>query len=570
MVTMALSAMDNNIVSTAIPQVVKDLGGFSLFSWVFSGYLLTQTVTIPVYGKLADLWGRKPILIVGTIIFLAGSALSAAAWSMVSLIGFRALQGLGAGSIMATVNTLAGDMFDLEERGRVQGYLSSVWGISAVFGPTLGGSLAQYVSWRWIFLINLPLGAVALTLIVKFLRERVTRRRHRIDVGGAMAVLVAAGALIFGLLQGGTVWPWLSGRSIGVFAVAAAAAVAAVLIERRAAEPIVPPWFWRRRVLSGSGLAALGLGLLVIGPSTFLPVYGQAVLGLGAVAAGAVLATMSVGWPVASAVSGRFFLRIGFRDTEIVGGVICLVAVVFLLATTGGSLLSGGAGLPRGLGGVWQPVVSTFVLGFGLGLISVCTVVAPQSIVTWEQRGVVTGTAMFCRYLGQSLGAAIFGAIFNAAIARRLAAAPAAIRGQLPHKVSGVGNVLGLTRGRGPAAAYLRHSVALATGHVYLGLTVVAVATLVAAGVIVPRRFSTAAGATADAPIASEGGKPAAQSPAAQSPAAQSPVPGGSHHPHPPPHDGRGVGQSRVGQPSADQLSSGESPSGQSPDGQQK
>jgi EmrB/QacA subfamily drug resistance transporter len=490
MMAMALSAMDNTIVSTAIPQVVRDLGGFSLFSWVFSGYLLTQTVSIPVYGKLADLWGRKPVLIVGTVIFLAGSALSAAAWSMVSLIGFRALQGLGAGSIMATVNTLAGDMFDLEERGRVQGYLSSVWGISAVFGPTLGGSLAQYVSWRWIFLINLPLGAVALALISKFLRERVTRRRHRIDVAGAVAVLVAAGALIFGLLQGGTAWPWLSGRSIAVFTVAAAAIAATVLIERRAAEPIVPPWFWRRRVLSGSGFAAIGLGLLIIGPSTFLPTYGQAVLGLGAVAAGAVLATMSVGWPLASSVSARFFLRIGFRDTELVGGTVCLAAVVFFLLVTGATT-----------GAVWQPVVSTFVLGFGLGLISVCTVVAPQSTVTWQQRGVVTGTAMFCRYLGQSLGAAIFGAIFNSAIGSRLAAAPAALRGQLPRQVSSVGNVLGLTRGTGAAAGYLRDSVSIATRHVYLGLAVVALATLAAVFVIVPRRFSTAAGATADAPV---------------------------------------------------------------------
>src|SRR5215467_9833100 len=288
MVAMALSAMDNNIVSTAIPQVVRDLGGFSLFSWVFSSYLLTQTVSIPVYGKLADLWGRKPILITGTLIFLAGSALCASAWSMVSLICFRGLQGLGAGSIMATVNTLAGDLYDLEERGRVQGWLSSVWGVSAVFGPTVGGSLAQYVSWRWIFVINLPLGA-------------------------------AAGALIFGLLQGGVAWAWRSPPSIAVFAVAAAATVAAVVVESRAAEPIVPPWFWRRRALSGSGLAAVGLGLLVTGPSIFLPTYGQAVLGLGAVAAGAVLAMMSIGWPVASAVSGQFFLRLGFRDTELIG-----------------------------------------------------------------------------------------------------------------------------------------------------------------------------------------------------------------------------------------------------------
>jgi EmrB/QacA subfamily drug resistance transporter len=488
MMAMALSAMDNTIVSTAIPQVVRDLGGFSLFSWVFSGYLLTQTVSIPVYGKLADLWGRKPVLIAGTIIFLAGSALSASAWSMVSLIGFRALQGLGAGSIMATVNTLAGDMYDLEERGRVQGYLSSVWGISAVFGPTLGGSLAQYVSWRWIFLINLPLGAVALTLISKFLREKVARRRHKIDVAGATAVLVAAGALIFGLLQGGTAWPWLSPQSIAVFAVAAVAAVVVVPIERRAAEPIVPPWFWRRRVLAGSGLTALGLGLLVMGPSTLLPTYGQAVLGLGAVAAGAVLAAMSVGWPLASAVSARFFLRIGFRDTEIVGAAVCLAAVAFgWLATIGQPT-------------VWEPVVSTLVLGFGLGLISVCTVVAPQSTVSWDQRGVVTGTVMFCRYLGQSLGAAVFGAIFNAAISGKLAAAPASLRAKLPHRIGSVGNVLGLTRGNGPVAGYLRDAVSLGIRHVYLGLAVVALGTL-AVALVVPRRFSTAAGATADAPV---------------------------------------------------------------------
>jgi MFS family permease len=154
MVTMGLSAMDNTIVATAIPQVVHDLGGFTLFSWVFSSYLLTQTVTIPICGKLADQWGRKPVLIVGTIVFLAGSTLCASSWNMVSLIGFRGLQGIGAGAI----NTLAGDLYELKERGRVQGWLSSVWGISAVFGPTLGGSLAQYASWRWIFLINLPLG----------------------------------------------------------------------------------------------------------------------------------------------------------------------------------------------------------------------------------------------------------------------------------------------------------------------------------------------------------------------------------------------------------------------------
>ncbi|HUY50462.1 MAG TPA: MFS transporter [Streptosporangiaceae bacterium] len=487
MTAMALAAMDNTIVSTAIPQVVRDLGGFSLFSWVFSGYLLTQTVTIPLQGRLADQWGRKPVLIGGTIIFLAGSVLCASSWSMVALIFFRGLQGIGAGGVQATVNTLAGDLYDLEERGRVQGWLSSVWGISAVIGPVLGGSLAQYASWRWIFLINLPVGAAAVALLARYLHEDVHRTRHRIDVAGAAAMFVAAGALILGLLQGGVAWPWWSVPSVTVFAVAVVAAVGAVFAERRAAEPIMPPWFWRRRVLTGSALAALGLGLLVIGPTTFLPTYGQAVLGLGAVAAGAVLGTMSLGWPLASSQSARLFLRAGFRDTQLVGAGICLVSVAaFLLAPDPAPL--------------WQPVLETFVLGAGLGLLSVASIVGPQSTVGWGERGVVTGTVMFCRYLGQSLGAAIFGAIFNASLSGRLRGATEPLRRRLPHEVSSVGAALGRPQALGRAAEdYLRAAIATATRDVYIGLTAVAALTIIGVLLIMPRRFSTAAGGTASA-----------------------------------------------------------------------
>jgi EmrB/QacA subfamily drug resistance transporter len=492
MTSMALAAMDTTIVSTAIPQVVRDLGGFSLFSWVFSSYLLTQTVSIPVQGRLADQWGRKPVLITGTVIFLAGSALCASSTTMVSLILFRGLQGIGAGGVQSTVNTLAGDMYELSERGRVQGWLSSVWGISAVIGPALGGSLAQYASWRWIFLINLPIGAVAIGLLLRYLHENVQRTRHRIDVAGAAAMFAAAGALILGLLQGGVAWPWWSLPSVLVFAVALAAALLAGLAERRAAEPILPPWFWRSRVLSGSAVAAFGLGLLVIGPTTFLPTYGQSVLGLGAVAAGGVLAAMSIGWPLASSQSARLFLRVGFRDTMLVGAGICLVAV--------GSFLFAPDPAP-----VWQPVVETFVLGAGLGLLSVACIVGPQSTVGWGQRGVVTGTVMFCRYLGQSLGAAIFGAIFNASLSGRLHTAPAPLRRWLPDQVSGVSAALARAHAPGQQAPvqaagdYLRSALASATSHVYAALTVVAALTFVAALLIVPRRFSTQAGESASA-----------------------------------------------------------------------
>jgi multidrug resistance protein len=503
MVTMSLSAMDNTIVSTAVPQVVRDLGGFSLFSWVFSGYLLTQTVTIPVYGKLADLWGRKPVLIAGMIIFLTGSALCAGAWSMISLILFRGLQGLGAGSIMATVNTLAGDLYAIEERGRVQGWLSSVWGISAVFGPTLGGSLAQYASWRWIFLINLPLGAAAITLIVRYLHEQVSRTRHQIDFAGAVTILLAAGALIFGLLQGGVAWAWWSLPSVAVFAVAALAAAAAVIAERRAAEPIMPGWLWRRRALAGSGLASLGCGLLIIGPTAFLPTYGQVVLGLGAIGAGAVLAAMSFGWPLTSSQSARLFLRIGFRDTGLLGAGTCFAAIASFLLVSGHR-------------SVWLPVADTFVLGMGLGLLSVCVVVGPQSTVRWNQRGVVTGAIMFCRSLGQSLGAAIFGAIFNATVQARLRTAPAALQGRLPHQVSAVGTALGNPAALGrPAAGYLRGAIATATDHVYAGLALAALATIIVMLVIVPRNLAIAGAAPAGNAAAGNAGDGATGSAAA-------------------------------------------------------
>jgi len=559
MTAMALAAMDTTIVATAIPQIVRDLGGFSLFSWVFSSYLLTQTVTIPVQGRLADQWGRKPVLIGGTIIFLAGSALCAGSWSMTSLIVFRGLQGIGAGGIQATVNTLAGDLYELAERGRVQGWLSSVWGISAVIGPLLGGSLAQYASWRWIFLINLPVGVVTIALLLRYLHENVRRTRHQLDLAGAVTMFLAAGALIFGLLQGGVAWPWWSAPSVAVFAVAAAAAAAAVAAERRAAEPIMPPWFWRRRALSGSALAAMGLGLLVIGPTTFLPTYGQEVLGLGAVAAGALLGTMSFGWPLATSQSARLFLRFGFRATQLTGAAICLVSVAaFLLAPDPAP--------------VWAVAVETCCLGAGLGLLSVASIVGPQSTVSWGQRGVVTGSVMFCRYLGQSLGAAVLGSIFNATLAGKLHAAPAGLRGRLPHRVSGVSAAMAGPRALDRAAdSYLRAAIATATDHVYAALTVVAALTIAGILLLMPRRFSTAAGGAASTGPAGDGpapGGPAAAGPGPAGPGPAGPVPDGEVPGGPASGGSAPGGPAAAGPGPAGQAPDGEVPDGEVPDGE--
>lgn len=476
--TMALVAMDTTIVATAIPQVVGDLGGFALVGWVFSVYLLAQTVTIPVYGKLADLYGRKPVLVFGVLVFLAGSALSAASWNMLTLICFRALQGLGAGSIGATVNTVAGDLYDVAERGRIQGWLSSVWGVSAVVAPALGGVFAEYLSWRWIFLVNLPIGVVALSLILRELHEHVERRRHRIDYGGAAGTLLATGLLILGLLQGGTAWAWDSPASFAVFGCALLAGVATVTIERRAAEPMMPPELWGKRVNAGSYAATIVAGILVIGLSTFLPTWGQSVLGLNAVEAGLMLGVMTVTWPTASALSSRLYLRIGFRDTALIGGLFGVASgVVFSTTSADASVI--------------QPVCGSALMGVALGLITTSLIVGQQSTVGWGQRGSITGGAMFSRYFGQSVGAAIYGAVTNTIVLHRLRNPPATLHGRLPSDVDGVERVLG-EHPPGAVADYLRATLQASTHGVFLGLLAAAGLTVVLL-LFVPRRFPTIA-----------------------------------------------------------------------------
>lgn len=485
MCTMMLAAMDTTIVSTAIPQIVGDLGGFRLFSWVFSIYLLAQTVTIPVYGKLSDLFGRKPVLMIGTVLFLFGSTLCALAWNMTSLIVFRGLQGLGAGAIMATVATLAGDLYSVRERAAIQGWLSSVWGVAAIAGPLLGGTFADYASWRWIFLINLPVGALSLGMIGINLHETFERRNPKIDYAGSVLVLAAVGALIFGLLQGGQAWPWLSTSSLVVFGLTAALLLVTVLVERRAAEPVMPGWLWKRRILAGSNLATMGFGLIMMSPDAYLPTFSQSVQGLGAIAAGFVLATMSIGWPAASALSGRMYLHIGFRNTALWGALVVLLASLnFVL-------------LPEPQP-VWAVVLNQIALGAGFGLLSTPLLVGVQSVVGWEQRGVVTGANMFSRYLGQSLGAAIFGAIFNATVARSLSPAPTTLKPDLPQSVDSVIEALHSSTLAPEARAFLRSTISEATRHLFVAMAMVAVLVILTL-FLMPRRFLNPANGEASA-----------------------------------------------------------------------
>jgi EmrB/QacA subfamily drug resistance transporter len=465
MLTMMLAAMDNTIVATAIPQIVGDLGGFSLFSWLFSIYLLVQTITIPVYGKLADTYGRKPILIIGVIIFLVGSAACGAAWNMYSLIIFRGLQALGAGAVMATVNTIAGDIYTIQERAKIQGWLSSVWGVSAIIGPAVGGALADYASWRWIFFINIPIGIGAITLIVLFLHENKPTKGHKVDWAGAAAMMVTGTVIVFGLLQGGQSWPWFSLNTL-LFLIASVVLIyITVRIERRAAEPILPRWVWKRRVLVGANLATIGMGVITMGPSMYLPVFAQSVTGVGAIVAGFILASMSITWPLSSALSGNLYLRVGFRNTALCGiSIVIIGASSFLFIPFPAS--------------IWTLVAIQMTLGAGFGLISTPLMVGVQSTVHWGQRGVVTGTNMFSRYFGQSIGAAVFAAIFNSVISNKLENAPVALQDKLPD-VNKMVEVLQSHKSVTDVSVYLRESFFDATHNVYIGMVVAGVITLI-------------------------------------------------------------------------------------------
>jgi EmrB/QacA subfamily drug resistance transporter len=421
MLAIGLAAVDSTIVATAGPQIVADLGGFSLFPWIFSLYLLTNAVTVPIYGRLSDVFGRKPVLLVGVAGFLVGSVLCAVAWSMVALIVFRGVQGLAAGAILPTTTTIVGDLYEPAERGRVQGYISSVWGVTAIFGPALGGFFAQYWTWRGIFWLNLPLGIGAAWLIQRNLHERVERRDHRIDYAGAAALTTACSLLILALLEGGVSWAWGSAISVILFVVAAALLVAFVWIERSVAEPILPLWIFRHRTLLAGNLAGLAIGAILIGQSSYVPTYAQRVVGVGAVVAGFAMAAMTIGWPIAATLAPRVYLRIDYKRTALLGGVISVAGCLLLALFVGSG------------SGVWRVAVASFVLGTGLGFASVSTVVAVQSVVGWGSRGVVTGSNMFIRTLGSAVGVAVFGSIANGRLAHRTHT-PAAIF----HAVNGV------------------------------------------------------------------------------------------------------------------------------------
>jgi len=404
MLSVSLVAIDATILATAVPAIVDDLGGFAQFPWLFSVYLLAQAVSVSIFAKFSDLVGRKPVMLAGVGLFVLGSILCGVAWSMPALIVFRAVQGLGAGAVQPTAMTIIGDIYSVAERAKVQGYVASVWAVSSVIGPTLGGLFVEFLDWRLIFFVNVPLGAVATWVLARRFREDVRREPHRVDYLGAALLALGTTFLVLGLLEGGVRWAWLSAPSVAVLATGVAGLVAFALVERRAAEPIIPPWVLRSRLLNTTNVASLAVGVILIGLTSYVPLYVQGVLGHNALVAGFALAALTLGWPVAASSAGRIYLRIGFRSTALIGAAVMVVGAVLLVLLNPAT-------------SVWQVAATCFVLGLGMGLVASPTLIAGQAAVEWNVRGVVTGTNMFARSMGSAVGIAVFGALANASLA---------------------------------------------------------------------------------------------------------------------------------------------------------
>src|SRR5229473_7194630 len=382
MLGMSLASLDTTIVGTALPSIVGKLGGISLYSWVFSIYLLTSTTTVPIYGKLADLYGRKPVFLFGSGLFLLGSILCGAAQSMEQLIVFRAIQGLGAGAVLPIVLTIIGDLFELRERARIQGLFSGVWGLSSVIGPAVGGLIVDHFSWRWVFYINVPFGLLSAFLLIVSLKENVERKKHSIDYLGTLTLTVGIVALLFALLQGGVTWAWTSLPSLGLFALAIVLIVLFLLQEARASEPILPLTLFTNRIITISSIGGVILGVVMFGITSYVPLFVQGVRGGTATSAGVTLGPLLIAWPIASTLSGKVIIRFGYRFTAVMGALLVTIGVGLV------TLLQVSSTLP-------YVVAAMLVIGTGLGLMSTAFIISVQNAVPWNVRGVATASTQF-------------------------------------------------------------------------------------------------------------------------------------------------------------------------------
>jgi EmrB/QacA subfamily drug resistance transporter len=409
LLALLLAALDQTVVSTALPRIAADLHGFSDYSWVVTAYLLTSTATVPLYGKLSDLYGRRLLFVVSIVIFLLGSALCGVATSMTELTLFRALQGLGAGGLFPLTLIAIGDLFSPRERGRYQGYVGSVWAVASVGGPLLGGIFTDDVSWRWIFWINLPIGAVALFVIWTQWHVPFERREHRIDYVGAATLTTSITCLLLVAAWGGTTYAWTSWEVLGAAAAAVVAFVLFLLSERNAVEPILALRLFRVQTVAVGNAAAFLLGAALFAVIIYVPLFAQGVLGYSATLSGVLVIPLNFAWIAASTFAGRAITRTGrYRIFPVVGSPLALVGVLLFSRLR-----------PSSSG--WEMAADTVVFGLGMGLTVQTYVVALQNAVPRSDLGVATATNQFCRQIGGALAVAAFGTLLASRLGTELA-----------------------------------------------------------------------------------------------------------------------------------------------------
>ena len=423
MLAMFLASLDQTIVSTAMPRIVTDLGGFDRFTWITTAYLVASTTFVPIVGRLSDLYGRKSFFLGGIIIFLIGSVLAGASQTMDQLIGFRALQGLGGGAIMAMAFTTVGDLFSPRERGKYQGFVAAVFGLSSVIGPTLGGVITDYLSWNWIFYVNVPLGLIVVALFIRFFPNlRPAARSHRLDYAG-MALLVATVVpLLVGLSLAGVEYAWLSPQIIGVLALAVLMLAGFIVAEKRAEDPIMPLQMFSNRIVSITIAAVFITGFAMFGAIIFIPLFFQGVLGASATSSGSFLTPMMLSMVVAAALAGQSLSRFGghYRIQALNGIGIMLVGVVLIAGMTPETSFV-------------QAVVFISITGIGLGITFPGFSIAVQNSVPHELLGVATSATQFFRTVGGTLGLAILGAFMANRFASGIESSlPPEIRSAIP------------------------------------------------------------------------------------------------------------------------------------------
>jgi EmrB/QacA subfamily drug resistance transporter len=407
MTGMFLAALEATVVGTAMPTVIAVLGGLQHYSWVFSAYLLTSTVTVPVWGKLSDLYGRRRLFQLGVGIFLLGSVLSGFSNSMFQLIVFRAIQGLGAGALVPLAMTIIGDIYTLQERARMQALFSGVWGFASIVGPIIGGFLTDQLSWRWVFFINIPFGLASSVIIGASLKEPKLQQRPQIDYMGAITLMSSVTLLMLALVESGTVQSLFTVRNLLLMAGSALLAIIFVRIELSAKEPILPFSLFRNRVVSISVSAGFLIGIAMFGSISFIPLYAQGTRGATATEAGSLLTPLMLSWVTLSVIGGRFLLKAGYRPTVIAGCFLLTIAFALLStfdASTSATLL----------------YLDLVLIGAGLGLTMLTLLIAVQQAVPREILGTATSLNQFSRSIGGAIGVAIMGAFLSAGMGKFL------------------------------------------------------------------------------------------------------------------------------------------------------